>query len=132
MRQLKEYGKSAGIITTIQCDPVIERVRLAPEIEIALFRIAQEAVNNVIRHSGASTIDIDLVRYKQKLVMAIVDNGAGFDIKAEEGKGLGLSSIKDRANAIAAKLTVSSEPGETRIEVSVKTEFKETNQKEEQ
>ena len=132
MRQLEEYGKSAGITTTIQCDPVIKRARLAPEIEIALFRIAQEAVNNAIRHSGASTIDIDLMRDKQQLIMAIVDNGSGFNIKAAEGKGLGLSSIRDRANGIAAKLTLSSEPGETRIEVSVKAELKETNQKEEQ
>ena len=129
MKELEEYCRSAGLATAIHCDPVIARTRFGPEVEIALFRIAQEAVNNAIRHSHGGNIDIDLMFAGGQLVLAIVDDGEGFDMQAVEGKGLGLSSMRDRARAVGARLTITSEPGETRIEVSVAVSLEETNGK---
>jgi signal transduction histidine kinase len=116
----------------IQCDPIIERARFSPEVEIAMFRVAQEAVNNAIRHSGADNVDIDLMYSEGRLSLAVVDDGAGFDVSAAQGSGLGLSSMRDRANAVGAELTVRSEPGETRIEVSTAVDIRETDRKDEQ
>jgi PAS domain S-box-containing protein len=127
MKELEGYCQSAGLTAAIHCDPVIAQTRFGPEVEIALFRIAQEAVNNAIRHSHGTNIDIDLMLAGGQLVLAIVDDGGGFDMQAVEGKGLGLSSMRDRARAVGARLTIASEPGETRIEVSVAVNLEETN-----
>jgi len=132
IQPLKEHCFAAGMNAAIQCDPIIERARFSPEVEIAMFRIAQEAVNNAIRHSDADNIDIDLVYSDGRLSLAVVDNGTGFDVSAAQGSGLGLSSMRDRANAVGAELTIRSEPGETRIEVSTAVEIIETDRKDEQ
>jgi signal transduction histidine kinase len=129
LTQLEKYGKSAGLVTAIRCDPRIAQARFAPEIEIALFRIAQEAVNNSVRHSRGTNMDIDLMYTDGQLVLAVIDDGQGFDVKTAEGTGLGLRSMRDRARAIAATLTIDSEPGETRIEVAAAVDLKETNEK---
>jgi PAS domain S-box-containing protein len=132
IQPLKEHCFTAGMNAAIQCDPIIERARFSPEVEIAMFRVAQEAVNNAIRHSGADNVDIDLMYSEGRLSLAVVDDGAGFDVSAAQGSGLGLSSMRDRANAVGAELTVRSEPGETRIEVSTAVDIRETDRKDEQ
>ncbi|MCP4375358.1 MAG: PAS domain S-box protein [bacterium] len=119
IQQLEAHCKSAGMISAISCDPLVTTLRFGPETEIALFRIAQEAVNNAIRHSHGKHVDIDLVCSDGQLVLAIIDDGKGFDTNAARGKGIGLSSMRDRALAIRAKYTITSEPGETRVEVIV-------------
>jgi signal transduction histidine kinase len=129
LTQLERYGTSAGLVTAIRCDPRIIQARFAPNIEIALFRIAQEAVNNSVRHSRGTNLDIDLVYTDGQLVLAVIDDGQGFDVETLEGTGLGLSSMRDRARAIAAKLTIDSEPGETRIEVAAAVDLEKTNEK---
>jgi len=128
MKQFEGHCQSVGLTAAVYCHPGIERTRFGPEVEIALFRIAQEAVNNAIRHSRGTNIDIDLTQVDGELVLAIIDDGDGFDVKAAAGTGLGLSSIRDRALAIGAKLTITSEPGETRIEVSLAMDLEETNE----
>ena len=127
MKQLEGYCQSAGLTAAIRCEPVIARARFGSEVEIALFRIAQEAVNNAIRHSQGANIDIDMTYANGQLVLAIVDDGESFDVPAAEGTGLGLTSMRDRARAVGAKLTIASEPGETRIEVAVAVDLEETD-----
>jgi two-component system, NarL family, sensor kinase len=122
MQQLEEHCQSAGLISAISCGPLIATARFRPEIEIALFRITQEAVNNAIRHGHGKHIDIDLMYCDGQLVLAVIDDGDGFDGKAVRGRGIGLNSMRDRALAIGAKLTIASEPGETRVEVVVDLE----------
>jgi PAS domain S-box-containing protein len=132
IQPLKEHCFTAGINAAIQCDPVIARARFAPEMEIAMFRIAQEAVNNAIRHSGATNIDVDIVYTDGRISLAVVDDGAGFDTKSAQGEGFGLMSMRDQAHAVGAELSIDSEPGETRIEVSAMVDLRETDRKEEQ
>ena len=94
--------------------------RFAPEVELVLFRIAQEALRNIWKHSGASQAWIGLECRDNNTVLTIGDNGKGFKTPekvaelAPAGK-LGLVGMQERARLVGAKLTVTSEPGEGTI-----------------
>nr|WP_189180482.1 GAF domain-containing sensor histidine kinase [Microbispora rosea] len=82
---------------------------LAPEIEVAVLRVTQEALHNAVRHAGATRIDVRLTYEEPTLVLEVADDGVGFD---EAGvHGLGLPSMSDRAQAVGGRLSVSSAPG---------------------
>lgn len=76
-----------------------------------LFRIAQEAVSNALKHSKASKIDITLERTGDAVVLIVADNGEGISLDVSEADGLGLLTMRYRANAINATLTI--EPQES-------------------
>lgn len=98
--------------------------RLESNVEIALFRIAQEALTNVVKHAHASQVTITLERVAHNVRLTIVDNGIGFD-RARLGpnydsRGLGLMTISERALAIHGDCRIESEPGAgTRIIIEV-------------
>ncbi|HEU5155981.1 MAG TPA: GAF domain-containing sensor histidine kinase [Streptosporangiaceae bacterium] len=84
---------------------------LTEERELTLFRIAQEAVHNALRHAGAGTVALRLRREGPRVYLSITDDGAGFDL-AEAGRdGLGLTSMRDRAAEVGGTVTVESAPG---------------------
>jgi two-component system sensor histidine kinase UhpB len=96
--------------------------RCAPEVEIALFRIAQEALNNVARHSHAKSVRIDLRLSPEDTVLTIEDDGTGFDLEGERGEktGYGLVTMRERADAVGGTFEASSEKTRgTRITVKV-------------
>jgi len=98
--------------------------RLPAEIEIALFRIAQEALNNVAKHAEASQVDIELFAEGGSVMMAVTDNGKGFDMKSH-GTGTtphwGVPLMQERARAISGEFLLRSVPGQgTQIVVRVK------------
>jgi signal transduction histidine kinase len=72
--------------------------RFTTEIEISLFRICQELVNNIIKHSGATAATIQLTGSKKYLVLIVEDNGTG--MKTEKQDGIGMMNIKSRVNVI--------------------------------
>ena len=74
----------------------------------ALFRIAQEALATIARHSGATTVDVRLAWVPDGLTLAVEDDGRGFDVTRLDGKGLGLSSMRERIEAIGGTLTLGS------------------------
>jgi len=76
----------------------------------AVYRIAQEAIHNALRHAGASRIDVVLTEHDGATVLQVTDDGAGFE-PADGGRGLGLSSMRDRAEDAGGTLAVTSEPG---------------------
>ncbi|MFE7613769.1 GAF domain-containing sensor histidine kinase [Streptomyces celluloflavus] len=89
-------------------------VRVLPSAqEEALLRVAQEALHNALRHSGAGHVAVTLARYGQGALLRIADDGRGFDTRAvrRAGRHLGLVSMRDRAGSVGGKLTVESEPG---------------------
>jgi signal transduction histidine kinase len=99
--------------------------RLMPEEELTLFRIAQEALHNARRHSGASRVEIKLEFHLDNVRMTIKDNGRGFDAprRTDElvtlGK-LGLIGMDERARALGGTLTIQSKLGQgTTIVVAV-------------
>jgi signal transduction histidine kinase len=93
---------------------------LPHDLTLCLFRIAQEALRNAIRHGRASVITIALRGGPRALALEIADNGDGFDVDAAWGKGLGLVSMSERLESQGGTLTIHSRHGAgTRIEVTV-------------
>jgi signal transduction histidine kinase len=82
-----------------------------PRAATHLYRIAQEAVNNALRHSQAREITIDLVQQNGSLLLQVADNGKGFPEASAQVRGLGLGVMKHRASVIGARLEVKSKPG---------------------
>jgi signal transduction histidine kinase len=98
--------------------------RLPIAIEQELYRIAQEALNNVMKHAGAQRVSIRL-QFTERLVrLQVSDDGIGFDpLTARTGGGLGLHSFEERAVKVGGRLTLDSGPGKgTTVTVSVGTE----------
>jgi PAS domain S-box-containing protein len=105
----------------LQVDVVVEGERpLPPETQVALYRIAQEALNNIVKHAGASQVTINLNFLPDCVEMVVVDNGRGFDPTAVSIHSLGLGIMRERAAKINASLQVESIVGEgTTIRVRV-------------
>jgi signal transduction histidine kinase len=84
-----------------------------PEMEQGLYRIAQEALNNALKHSGASKVMLRIYREQELVVLEVVDNGRGFNpASAELLGGMGLSSMRERARKLDGELTIHSSPGD--------------------
>ena len=88
-----------------------EEDTLPMDVEQALFRITQEALANVSRHSEAMKVEIQLHWEENEVFLTISDNGKGFDISAAEDQGMGLHSMRERMQALGGSLVVESEPG---------------------
>ncbi|MFC2111415.1 tetratricopeptide repeat protein [Bacteroidota bacterium] len=83
--------------------------RLEQSTEIALFRIIQEVLNNMIKHSEAAEISIDLERINKKVLLKIEDNGKGFDVsKIDQSKGIGWKNIYSRLSMINGQIDIKS------------------------
>jgi PAS domain S-box-containing protein len=105
----------SGLHTTFQADALEER--LDPVIETACFRIAQEALTNVVRHAHARTVTVTLRKQNGRLHLLIRDDGVGFDVEALreqalQGTSLGLLSMEERATLVDGRLELKSIPGQ--------------------
>nr|BFE85521.1 hypothetical protein GCM10020093_081220 [Planobispora longispora] len=93
-----------------------------PATEVAVLRVAQEALHNASRHAAAETVAVRLGCEDGLVVLEVRDDGTGFDVAAAAGRGLGIASMGDRAQALGGSLRVTSEPGRgtlVRMEVPV-------------
>ncbi|MCG8465344.1 MAG: HAMP domain-containing protein [Xanthomonadales bacterium] len=112
--QIDEWREYSGIETRIQCDEI-------PAVDAAiadqLLRICEEALSNVLRHSGASQIRVNLHHHASRLLLTISDNGNGN--ASEHSKGMGLRNMRERASQLPlGQCRVEGTPGQgTRIEV---------------
>ncbi len=85
-----------------------------------LYRIVQEAINNILEHSDSDNAEIQLTRSKNKILLTISDDGKGFEHSDEESSGIGMLNIQSRVKVINGKISIISEPdGGTFIEISV-------------
>jgi signal transduction histidine kinase len=107
-------GASKRFGLSIQVEARVDG-RLLPAVETALYRIVQEALNNITKHSQAKTVWIQLDEHAKKVVCSIRDNGVGFHaqtcLKERGRKGLGLIGIQERLSALGGTLQIESEPG---------------------
>jgi len=90
--------------------------RFPPEVELALFRICQESLNNVLKHSDADQVRVELGRNEDTLLLKIEDNGVGFDhakLRPVEGsqRGIGMLGMRERTALLGGLLDVVSSPG---------------------
>lgn len=101
-----------------------EDVKLPPRIEITLFRILQEAITNVIKHSGATLVSIDFNANVNQIQMSVRDNGTGFKkinlSRNRKETRLGLASIQERALLLNGTCTINSRPDEgTQVKITI-------------
>ena len=95
------------------------------EIEQSLFRIVQEALANVARHSMARNVDMTLLFKQEHLILKVADDGEGFDSKSQPS-GFGLRSMKQRAEALGGEFAVEAAP-ERGTTLTVKIPIPESN-----
>ena len=106
LRQLAEsvIGR-ARVPVTLEVEGACE---IPPDVKVALYRIAQEALNNIAKHSGASQAQVSLHCQPQGINLQIIDNGHGFDISRAAPGSFGLNNMKERAGQIGAALRIES------------------------
>lgn len=85
--------------------------RLADDVKMEMYRIAQEALNNVNKYAEAKEVEILLISQDEHLSLSINDTGVGYDVQAAQQRGHGLSIMHERAEKIGAELTITSEMG---------------------
>jgi signal transduction histidine kinase len=119
---LRRYAVLAGrahgvpVAVTACCLPA-----LGPQAEAALYRVAQEALHNALRHAGASAIKVTLGRTGRQVVLQVSDDGHGFAARPARppSGGLGLDSMRERAEAAGGKLTIRSGAKGTVVRMTV-------------
>jgi signal transduction histidine kinase len=80
--------------------------RLPQKLEITIFRILQELINNIIKHSQANEVSIQLIKNKSHTIVIVEDNGVGFSVKSEKN-GIGLLNINSRLDSVAGSVNFS-------------------------
>lgn len=93
----------------------IERLVLSPSQNLDLLRFLQEALTNVLKHSGARRVDVALSRAGAELELGVRDDGNGFVVDAQQGRGTGLRSMRARAQRLGGELRLQSQPGRTAL-----------------
>jgi signal transduction histidine kinase len=92
--------------------------RVGSSVSLAMFRIAQEALNNIAKHSKATVVQISFAGNDDRAILSISDNGVGFDAAHRKRRGWGLAIMQERAEAVGARFRLdSNEGGGTRITV---------------
>jgi signal transduction histidine kinase len=97
--------------------------RLPRELELMLFRIVQESLANIHRHSGSRTATIRIARHPKEVVMQISDQGHGMAANLNEGDlslarvGVGIAGMRERVRHMGGRLEIRSRPGGTDVEV---------------
>ena len=105
---VRRFASQTGIEADLRTRGV--SAELAPDQEIAIYRIAQEALANVARHADASRVEVDLETAGDGLQLRVRDDGRGFDSGGRRG-GLGLDGMAERARLVGGELTIDSRPG---------------------
>jgi signal transduction histidine kinase len=113
------FSRLRGITVKFSAENVPDS--LSDAIAFCLYRVAQEALQNIRKHAEAKTASVTLSRTAQGIVMVIRDSGKGFDINAARGKGgVGLVSMEERVRMAKGSILVNSKAGEgTQVEVCV-------------
>jgi signal transduction histidine kinase len=119
---LEGFTKRSGIETKLNCQPT-EFPRLSPQLETAIFRIIQEGLTNVFRHSGAKKSCVTLVQQDSQLMLTIQDDGRGVGIQVEQLRpgsiGVGMGGMRERAREFDGELRVTNGSPGTLVEVTI-------------
>jgi len=111
---VRRLARSSGLTVTTDVEPV-DRL-LADAAEINLYRIAQESLNNIVKHAGARQATVVLRRSGNSVLLRVVDDGCGFDVEAltrgsERHTSFGLMIMAERATMMGGELDLQSDPG---------------------
>lgn len=109
---VRGLGESIGPRITVKAEPV--GAALSPQTELVLYRIAQEALSNALRHSGAERIEVRIGCHDTTVRVTVRDDGSGFaveEVLAGTGDGLGLFGMQERAAYVGGRVEIRSAPG---------------------
>jgi signal transduction histidine kinase len=107
-RLTTSFGEQTGLSVTFRS--TIGEERLPSDVETALFRVVQESLTNVVKHSHANTVGVVLRRSDVAAAVVVEDDGAGFD-PAQPGEGIGLLGMRERLELLDGRLQIESERG---------------------
>jgi signal transduction histidine kinase len=105
----RDTSRQHGTLVEFKHDDV--RDLLDPDLALCLYRVAQEALRNVVRHSGATHASVRLRHRDEEVSLQIADDGAGFLVREREATGLGLISMRERVTFLGGTLTIDAAPG---------------------
>ena len=109
---LRQLGRAMTGRTGVPVDVVIEgECKVPPAVQIALYRIAQEALNNSAKHADPSQVEVRFTDEQGQTTLSISDDGRGFDVENIPAGHLGVGIMRERAESIGAQLEFKSEPG---------------------
>jgi signal transduction histidine kinase len=103
------FAEESGITVDVQAN--LDAARLPAEVETALYRIVQEALTNVAKHSGATRVSVVVTRREGAVTAVVEDDGKGFGAAGGEGDGLGLVGMKERVGLLGGRLAIESTEG---------------------
>jgi signal transduction histidine kinase len=109
-------GRAHNVPVTFTADPGVPA--LGGQVEAAIYRVAQEALHNALRHSRAAKVSVGLSRAGRQVVLEVSDDGHGFAPDPRPG-GLGLDSMRERASAVGGRLTIRSGRSGTLVRMTV-------------
>jgi signal transduction histidine kinase len=117
-QRLAVVEQRAGVETQFQVEGALE---LPAALENDLYQIAQEALNNILKHAAATRVVLRLIMDEYTIYLAIEDNGQGFDLQTVSATaGIGLASMSERAQRIGAQLEIESSPNAgTRVRLTM-------------
>jgi signal transduction histidine kinase len=121
-RFVKGFGRRSGLAVGFANSAGALTVK--PEVELALYRVAQEALANVLKHASATRVKVQLRLRDQRLILEVEDNGVGIPQHVIDGDGpaqvgIGLSSMRERIGALAGKLTIRQRSPGTLVAASI-------------
>ncbi|HEY4208271.1 MAG TPA: PAS domain-containing sensor histidine kinase [Puia sp.] len=108
VQKINQSGKLSIRLLSFQN---LEEETISPDIKLAIFRIIQEKINNVLKHAQATELNISLNVYDQRISVVLSDNGRGFDEKVVK-KGMGLNNIQNRVEYYKGSFQLKTAPGE--------------------
>jgi len=108
-RLTSSFGEQTGISMEFQSS--LPAGRLSPEVETALYRIVQEALTNIVKHSRAGRVSIVVGRKDGAVSVVVEDDGVGFEPTRTREEGLGLIGMRERVALLGGRLTIESRPG---------------------
>ena len=106
--QLRRFKAQYGIDTNLSTRG--ELGNLGNDKQLVLYRVTQEALNNVVRHAKAQSVSVDITRIDGTVALEVVDDGAGF-VLGQEDRGLGLEGMAERARMVDGQFDIRSTPG---------------------
>lgn len=106
----REIATTHGLKIEFHADNISRS--LPNDISLCLYRVAQESLQNIVKHSGASGVTVNLDQHETEIRLTVSDNGGGFDPEAERSKeSLGLISMTERIHAVSGQITIDSSAG---------------------
>jgi signal transduction histidine kinase len=120
LREAAMAWETPEVKVEFTCPPEIENTRLGTDVELTLFRIAQEAVSNAIQHAGVETIQLELTCFGNWVMLTVLDDGLTLNAQQAPDIVFAMGVMKGRIEAVGGEFKATNPPGQLRIEAKVR------------